>query len=78
MNSILGIDISKQTFDVALLRENKFKHKKFRNNATGFKELTLWLLRFENAQLHACMEATSSYGEALAEYLLPQGIMSVL
>jgi hypothetical protein len=26
----LGIDISKKTFDVALLRNNKLKHKKFR------------------------------------------------
>jgi len=34
---ILGIDISKKTFDVALLRAGKFKHKKFRNTESGFK-----------------------------------------
>jgi len=73
MNPILGIDISKKTFDVALLCEDKFKHKKFCNNTSGFKALSLWLARFEVTQLHACMEATSSYGEALAEYLYAAG-----
>jgi transposase len=69
----LGIDISKMTFDVALLREGKFKHKKFRNNAPGFKELSLWLERLNVTALHACMEATGSYGEALAQYLYDAG-----
>ena len=41
--SILGVDISKKTFDVALLRIGKFKHKKFRNSESGFKELSVWL-----------------------------------
>jgi len=69
----LGIDISKKTFDVALLREGKFKHKKLRNSAAGFKELSLWLERLNVASLHACMESTGSYGEALAQYLYDAG-----
>lgn len=73
VNPILGIDISKKTFDVALLRGNKFKHKKFRNNPAGFEDLSVWLTRLDVEQLHACMEATSSYGEALAEYLYAAG-----
>ena len=72
-NPILGIDISKKTFDVALLRGEKFKHKKFRNSEAGFTELSAWLSRFEVQQLYACMEATSTYGEALAEYLFESG-----
>lgn len=72
-NPTLGIDISKKTFDVALLREEKFKHKKFNNNASGFKDLSAWLGRFGVGQLHVCMEATSTYGEALAEYLFESG-----
>lgn len=72
-NPILGIDISKKTFDVALLRGEKLKHKKFRNNEVGFKDLSAWLSRFDVGQLHACMEATSSYGETLAEYLFETG-----
>lgn len=72
-NPVLGIDISKKTFDVALLRGEKFKHKKFRNNPAGFEDVSAWLKRFDVEQLHACMEATSSYGEALAEYLYTSG-----
>lgn len=68
-NRILGIDISKKTFDVALLREGKFKHKKFRNIKSGFTELSAWLSRLNADGLHACMEATGTYGEALAQYL---------
>jgi len=70
-NPILGINISKKTFDVALLRREKFKHKKFRNSEPGFKELSAWLDRFDVRHIHACMEATSTYGEALAEHLTP-------
>ena len=66
---ILGVDISKKTFDVALLRMGKFKHKKFRNTETGFKDVSVWLDRLKVAELHVCMEATGTYGEALAQYL---------
>ena len=69
---ILGIDISKLTFDVALLRAGKFKHKKFKNTLSGFEVLLTWLATQEINQLHACMEATGVYGEALAEHLHAQ------
>jgi len=72
-NSILGIDISKKTFDIALLREGKFKHKKFRNTEVGFKELSVWLERLKVSDFHACMEATGTYGEAFAHYLYDAG-----
>jgi transposase len=72
-NNILGVDISKKTFDVALLREGKFKHKKFSNTEAGFKELSVWLERLKVSAFHACMEATGTYGEALAQYLYDAG-----
>jgi transposase len=34
--AILGIDIAKQTFQVALFYHEKFKHKAFENNSKGF------------------------------------------
>ena len=74
-NHQLGIDISKKTFDVALLREGKFKHKKFRNTVPGFKDLSVWLDRLNVTGLHACMEATGNYGEALAQYLYDAGYL---
>jgi transposase len=70
---ILGIDISKKTFDVALLRAGKFKHKKFRNTESGFKDLSVWLYRLKAEGLDVCMEATGTYGEALAQYLYDAG-----
>jgi transposase len=71
--AILGIDISKERFDVALLRGGKYRHKKFTNARKGFEELTRWLGKQGVETLHACMESTGIYGEGLAEYLYDQG-----
>lgn len=71
---VLGIDISKKSFDVALLLANgKRKNKKFSNDMEGFKALHNWLQEFEVHELHACMEATNVYGHALAEFLFDLG-----
>ncbi|MEY3866888.1 MAG: hypothetical protein RLZZ338_779, partial [Cyanobacteriota bacterium] len=39
----------------------------------GFESLHHWLVQQNVVQLHACMEATSIYGEALAEFLHEKG-----
>ena len=77
---ILGIDISKAKFDLALLIDGKVKKTRvFENNLTGFKALSLWLIKQDITHLHACMEATGCYGDALATYLVGQGfIVSVV
>ena len=67
--SVLGIDIAKQKFDAALLVEGKTKHKTCKNSAEGFETLRLWLEKQGIQEVHACMEATGNYGEALAIYL---------
>lgn len=68
--TVLGIDISKKTFHVALMLENgKTKPKVFSNDPEGFQQLLTWLNRHYVSSVHACMEATSIYGEALAEFL---------
>jgi len=61
---ILGIDISKKTFDADLLINNKIKTKKFNNNLKGFGMLLQWLQLKEINTVYACMEATGSYEEA--------------
>jgi transposase len=71
--AVLGIDVSKERFDVALLRGGKYRHKKFTNAGKGFEELTRWLGKLGVETLHACMESTGIYGEGLAEYLYDQG-----
>lgn len=68
-NIILGIDISKLTFDVALLNDDKVKTKKFTNTSKGFSELKQWLKNNEIDSVHACMEATGGYESKLAQYL---------
>ncbi|MBL1432309.1 MAG: IS110 family transposase [Gammaproteobacteria bacterium] len=69
---VLGIDISKQKFDVALLKDTKLKHKKFPNNRKGFTALFEWLVHHDAASAHVCMEATGIYSEALSVFLHDQ------
>jgi len=66
---ILGIDIAKQRVAVALLVEGKVRNRSFKNAPDGFESLALWLRKWGIDQVHACMEATGNYGEALAIYL---------
>lgn len=72
---VLGIDISKATFDVALLTNDKFKHKKFENKHSGFLKLVAWLNAYSLQKLHICMEATGIYGQALAIFLCEAGYL---
>ena len=61
VNDVLGIDISKAKFDVALIQGNaKIKSKVFGNNPEGFAELQAWLNLQSVTNLHSCMEATST------------------
>ena len=67
---ILGIDLAKHTFDVTLLREGgDRRHKQFANTPAGFAQLQDWLTTQHIQRVHACMEATNVYWEALATFL---------
>ena len=58
MSKIIGIDISKETFDVSYYKtEQKFYHAKFNTNAKGFSELRHYI----NTGDHCIMEATGPY-----------------
>ncbi len=71
----LGVDIAKLKFDVCLIKENgKAKHKVFANTTHGFEQLSIWLSSHQVGSLHVCLEATGSYGEALALYLFDVGL----
>jgi transposase len=65
----LGIDIAKHKFDVALMINGKVRNKVFDNTPAGFIALTDWLNSHQVEHVHACMEATGIYWEALATYL---------
>jgi transposase len=70
--AVLGIDISKRTFDIWLIHNGKDKRKKFDNNGDGFKQLSEFLDNNNVVKVHACMEATGRYYEALAQYLFKE------
>lgn len=75
-SAVLGIDIAKAKFDVALLINSKVKKTKvFDNSPVGFNSLSSWLMKQDITQLHACMEATGVYGDELATYLHDQGFV---
>lgn len=78
----LGIDISKATFDVALIRGKKRSRRaaavssqtqQFANTAAGFEQLSAWLRSKGVGQVHGCLEATNVYGHGLASYLYEAG-----
>jgi len=70
---ILGVDIAKKKFDVALLMNGKLKHKVFTNNQEGFELLTAWLHKQSVDHVHVCLEASSTYGDELAAYMHDAG-----
>lgn len=69
MDRIIGIDISKQDFVIAILTHNKPLIKKFANKEEGFHKFINYLKILKINQAKICMEATGKYGEALANFL---------
>lgn len=77
---VLGIDIAKATFDVALLPQQHASARKTErprtrhcpNTPEGITALLDWL-PVAPSQIHACLEATSTYGLAVAEALVTAG-----
>ncbi len=70
---ILGIDISKESFDVVLRGTGGEQHRVFSNDQKGFKALVGWAEKQPERVVHICMEATGSYWEGLAEALYQRG-----
>jgi transposase len=68
---ILGIDISKLSMDVTLLKGGNCQrvHKRFANTEPGIESLLGWLVSQEVGGLHVCMEATNVYWEKVAAAL---------
>lgn len=70
----LGIDVSKETLDVTLLKPDGSQVKgQFGNQAQGFKKLQRWLTKHQLKGVQVCMEATNVYWEEAAEFLHEQG-----
>lgn len=78
--NVLGMDVGKRKFDVALQRgDGKSRSRTFANGEAGFRALQEWLQGLGVERVHACLEATGTYGVALAEYLHGEGhVVSVV
>jgi len=70
---VIGIDVSKNKLDFALLRNNKLKHKVFKNTSTGHQAVLKWLKANKVDEAHACLESTNIYGDAIANQLYKAG-----
>jgi transposase len=76
----VGIDVGKAKFDIALLVGEKCLYKVFPNTPAGHAQLPAWLEKkgVSREDCRLCMEATSTYYEALAHHLHDAGwIVSV-
>lgn len=71
--TVLGIDVGKKKLDVVLMFNQKALARKFDNSPNGFKLLAGWLASLRISEVHACLEATGIYGEAVAEFLYKKG-----
>ena len=69
METWVGIDISKDTFDAAWIMDGKKNHLKLENSSNGFKRL----LNEVPAKSRFAMEATGEYHLNCARYLSSRG-----
>lgn len=74
MSKFIGIDISKQTFDVSFLEKSIYKHEVYANNASGFKQF----IQILDKEDYCIMEASGCYYLQLANFLYDKGIKVVV
>jgi transposase len=75
----LGLDVGKHTVAAALLHEGKKRDKSFSNDDDGHAAVLAWLKKLGVQRVHACLEATGGYSEALATILFDAGhVVSVV
>lgn len=73
VQSILGIDVSKDSLDVELIHESGHYQQSFNNTENGINKLKNWLVSKKAGQVHVCLEATGQYSELPAEGLYAAG-----
>lgn len=68
-DGVLGIDVAKAKVDTWfqwVQPTEKATHRCYENTSAGHQRLLAWLASQPLAQLHGCLEATGTYGDALA------------
>lgn len=69
----VGVDVSKDKFDVAIEINNRYQHTVYSNTLKGHKEFAEWLVKNTKSPW-VCMEATGHYSEGIAEFLVKKRI----
>ena len=69
----LGLDVGKYKVSASLLREGRKRDKTFNNNAAGHAAVVAWLKQHGAERVHACLESTGGWSEALATVLFDAG-----
>ncbi len=71
----IGLDVSKDSIEVCLLRQSGKTHfKQFPNTSNGHTKLLRWVHQMDTDRTsHFCMEATGSYPNAVALFLAEAG-----
>jgi len=72
-NNYIGIDVSKETLDVAVIQDERRNHRQVTNNGAGFEQLRRWLNKLKATNGHVCLEATGQYSDAVATDLYQAG-----
>ncbi|MDD5400743.1 MAG: transposase [Sulfurimonas sp.] len=72
MNNLLGIDISKDTFDCCTLIQNEPYYHKFNNDLEGFNNLLQLYYSFKISSLG--FESTGNYHKKLEKFLYDNGV----
>lgn len=76
---ILGIDVSKESLDVCLIKtaDGHMLYLKLNNNMQGYQKMKAWLKEHgceAEADLLVCLEHTGLYTRKLVNYLLGRGV----
>lgn len=71
--NFIGIDVSKDKFDVAIKKEHGYENMVFSRNEAGFKKFISYLEKNVESPW-CCMEATGHYSEEIAEYLVKKHV----
>jgi len=81
IDASVGIDVSKDSLEVVLRRDEREQVRRCANTSTGFGELQRWLLaqQVQPQRTQVAVEATGSYSDAISQFLYEQGyLLSVL
>jgi transposase len=71
----LGIDVGKSELHAAILQDERASTKNVPNSETGIRQLITWLKNRKAENIHACLESTGGWSEAVALALHREGYL---